>query len=66
MVQSRQITTGSYEDRDRFVRSAARTRRGALSRSDRDRCLCHDGLENAVYLAVAFSGASPEFEREKV
>ncbi|MQL72615.1 hypothetical protein Taro_004951 [Colocasia esculenta] len=62
----RQIATESYEDRDRSVRSAARTRRGALSRSDRDRFLCRDGPENAAYRAVAFSSASPEFEREKV
>ncbi|MQM13029.1 hypothetical protein Taro_045951 [Colocasia esculenta] len=60
-----QIATGSSKDRDGSIRSAARMRRGILSRSDHDRFLCHDGLENAVYRAVAFSGTSPEFEREK-
>ncbi|MQL68081.1 hypothetical protein Taro_000343, partial [Colocasia esculenta] len=38
---------------------------GSLSRSDHDRCLCHDGPENATYRAVAFSSSEPEFEREK-
>ncbi|MQL99969.1 hypothetical protein Taro_032702, partial [Colocasia esculenta] len=56
----KQIATGSYEDRERSVRSAARRRRGALSRSDRDRCLCRDGPKNVAYLAVAFSGLELE------
>ncbi|MQL86652.1 hypothetical protein Taro_019192 [Colocasia esculenta] len=55
MGSGRQIATGSSEDHDRSVRSAARTRRGSLSRSDRDRSLCHDGPENTAYRAIAFS-----------
>ncbi|MQM11182.1 hypothetical protein Taro_044086 [Colocasia esculenta] len=61
----RQVATGSYEDRDGSFGQAARTRQGSLSRSDRDRYLCHDGPENAAYRAVTFSGSEPEFEREK-
>ncbi|MQL87037.1 hypothetical protein Taro_019576 [Colocasia esculenta] len=57
-----QIATGSYEDRDGSFGQAARTRQGSLSRSNRDRCLCRDGPENAAYRAVAFYGTSPEFE----
>ncbi|MQL87605.1 hypothetical protein Taro_020155 [Colocasia esculenta] len=62
---SRQIATGSFEDRDRSIRSAARTRRGTLSRLDHYRFLCRDSPENATYQVVTFSGPSPEFRREK-
>ncbi|MQM20806.1 hypothetical protein Taro_053834 [Colocasia esculenta] len=61
----RQVTTGSYEDRDGSFGQAARTRQGSLSRSDRDRYLRRDGPENAAYRVVAFSGSEPEFEQEK-
>ncbi|MQM15591.1 hypothetical protein Taro_048537 [Colocasia esculenta] len=61
----RQIVTGSYEDRDGSFSQAARTRQGSLSRSDRDRWLCHDGPKNPTYRAVSFLGTSPEFEWEK-
>ncbi|MQL97351.1 hypothetical protein Taro_030041 [Colocasia esculenta] len=61
----KQIVIGSYEDRDWSFGQAARTRQGILSQSDRDRFLCRDGLENAAYRAIAFSGSKPEFEREK-
>ncbi|MQL67903.1 hypothetical protein Taro_000151, partial [Colocasia esculenta] len=37
-----------------------------LSRSDRDSALCRDGLVNAAYQAVAFTGSVPEYNREKV
>ncbi|MQM19517.1 hypothetical protein Taro_052523 [Colocasia esculenta] len=65
MGSGRQIATGSYEDRDWSFGQEARTRQGILSQSDRDRCLCRDGLEHAAYRAVTFSGSEPEFEREK-
>ncbi|MQL86725.1 hypothetical protein Taro_019265 [Colocasia esculenta] len=61
----RQIATKSYEDHDGSFGQAARMRQDSLSLSDRDRYLCRDGPENAAYRAIAFSGTSPEFEREK-
>ncbi|MQL74341.1 hypothetical protein Taro_006691 [Colocasia esculenta] len=60
------VDIGSYEDRDESFGQADRTRQGSLSRSDRDKYLCHNDPENAAYRAIAFSGTSPEFEREKV
>ncbi|MQM19601.1 hypothetical protein Taro_052607 [Colocasia esculenta] len=61
----RQITTGSYEDRDGSFGQAAKTRQGSLSRSDHDRYLCRDGPENVAYRDVVFSSTSLEFGREK-
>ncbi|MQL89777.1 hypothetical protein Taro_022355, partial [Colocasia esculenta] len=43
--------------------SQAKSRRQALSRSDRDRTLCRDGLVNAAYQAVVFTGSAPEPDR---
>ncbi|MQM21831.1 hypothetical protein Taro_054876 [Colocasia esculenta] len=60
-----EIATGSYEDHDRSVKAAARMRWGIPSRSDRDRALCRDGLENATYRAVTFSGSMSVFKWEK-
>ncbi|MQM09872.1 hypothetical protein Taro_042752 [Colocasia esculenta] len=57
----RQIATGSYEDRDGSFGQAARTRQGSLSRSDHDRYLCRDGLENTAYQAIAFSDLFKKF-----
>ncbi|MQL97028.1 hypothetical protein Taro_029712 [Colocasia esculenta] len=61
----KQIATGSYKDHDGSFGQAARTRQGSLSRSDRGRYLCRDDPENAAYRAIAFSGTSLEFERER-
>ncbi|MQL93981.1 hypothetical protein Taro_026636 [Colocasia esculenta] len=43
----------------------SRSRRHVLSRSDRDSALCLDGLVNAAYRAVAFTGSVPEYNRER-
>ncbi|MQM19884.1 hypothetical protein Taro_052897 [Colocasia esculenta] len=51
--------------RDGLVRSGRRSRRQALSRSDCDSRLYHDGPVNAAYRAVTFTRSAPESDRDK-
>ncbi|MQL77338.1 hypothetical protein Taro_009745 [Colocasia esculenta] len=55
----------SESSRDGLVRSGSRSRRQALSRSDCDSRLCRDCPVNAAYQAVAFTGSTPESDRDK-
>ncbi|MQM04162.1 hypothetical protein Taro_036957 [Colocasia esculenta] len=48
-----------------LVRWGNRSRRQALSQSDRDSRLCRDGLVNTAYRAIAFIGSAPESDRDK-
>ncbi|MQL85084.1 hypothetical protein Taro_017597 [Colocasia esculenta] len=62
---STEIAMGTCTGRDGLVRSGSRSRRQALSRSDRDERLCRDGLMNAAYWAVMFTGSAPESDKER-
>ncbi|MQL89195.1 hypothetical protein Taro_021769 [Colocasia esculenta] len=59
----RQIATGSLEGRDGLIRLGNKSRRQALSRSDRDGRHYRDDPVNVAYRALALTGSAPKSDR---
>ncbi|MQL90011.1 hypothetical protein Taro_022589 [Colocasia esculenta] len=60
-----QKATMGCEERDREVKSGSEIATVHPSRSEKRRVCCRDETQNVAYRAVAFTGSTPDFDRER-